>query len=472
VPQAQPDEPQTPHPPRFRYLKRLSLLGALILLILGGIYYAWMTYAQSQLDAFVNAAHARGQKILLSDYIANPPAPEDNVAVLLRQAAAGIKLTKAQDEWQGSFSRDLPLSDDDVYNLSAIQGACADSLKLAHAARQRHSVDWGIAMRSPACNILLFHLNGARYLASISAAVALLDHARGDDAQACQLASDILFEAAALDTPPAFLVTHLVSIGTHDLAADIVIKIAPDLRISPSPTSQPSGAASPQQVRALINEFLDERQITQGLSDCWHWEQMIVIDTLPNIDRMTPSFPSPIAKLLRPMLMLSCVRAVNELEQLQVPTHQPTYPSAMATTRPIRFRITTSMLLTATRGPETVFTTGDSRILWSHFRVIANRRAAAILLALRLYALDHHGNLPTTLADLVPAYLPKLPPDPFSPDQRNFVYRPAGADPMIYSLAQNGVDDGGKTTTTMPAQVSPDYVYRLRPSTRRSPAPQ
>ena len=44
----------------------------------------------------------------------------------------------------------------------------------------------------------------------------------------------------------------------------------------------------------------------------------------------------------------------------------------------------------------------------------ASRNQTRVLLATRLYRYDHAGQLPLTLADLVPKYLPTLPIDPFN----------------------------------------------------------
>jgi hypothetical protein len=48
-----------------------------------------------------------------------------------------------------------------------------------------------------------------------------------------------------------------------------------------------------------------------------------------------------------------------------------------------------------------------------HFRALADLRLTRLYLALRLYHLEHSGALPADLAELVPAYLPKIPLDPF-----------------------------------------------------------
>ena len=63
-------------------------------------------------------------------------------------------------------------------------------------------------------------------------------------------------------------------------------------------------------------------------------------------------------------------------------------------------------------------------------------------LALRAYRLDH-GRLPDKLESLVPAYLDKLPLDPFD-ETRGFRYRPKGAAYVLYSIGPDVHDDIGK----------------------------
>ena len=67
---------------------------------------------------------------------------------------------------------------------------------------------------------------------------------------------------------------------------------------------------------------------------------------------------------------------------------------------------------------------------------------AAIALALRLFDLDH-GHRPGALSDLVPDYLPAVPPDPFAANEGPINYRPGDDPPVLYSVYVNGVDDQG-----------------------------
>lgn len=66
-----------------------------------------------------------------------------------------------------------------------------------------------------------------------------------------------------------------------------------------------------------------------------------------------------------------------------------------------------------------------------------------LALALRAYRLEQ-GHYPTALAELVPAYLTKLPNDPFAA-QGTFRYRIDGEKYLLYSVGPDTKDDGGRT---------------------------
>jgi hypothetical protein len=99
-----------------------------------------------------------------------------------------------------------------------------------------------------------------------------------------------------------------------------------------------------------------------------------------------------------------------------------------------------------------------SRSFLSHFRAIANRRMTAVSLAAQLYRADHR-RWPAGLEELVPAYLPAVPADPFRGDGGPLGYviktlpPPAvGERPLVY--AEEGPD--------VPAAVraAPMYGYQ------------
>jgi hypothetical protein len=74
-------------------------------------------------------------------------------------------------------------------------------------------------------------------------------------------------------------------------------------------------------------------------------------------------------------------------------------------------------------------------------RAIARERLLMAELAMRCYQ-SEQGRLPSSLAQLVPTYLQKVPSDPFS--GRPVIYHPQGNNWLLYSVGEDGVDDGGK----------------------------
>ncbi|MBN1675723.1 MAG: hypothetical protein JXR37_32065 [Kiritimatiellae bacterium] len=77
----------------------------------------------------------------------------------------------------------------------------------------------------------------------------------------------------------------------------------------------------------------------------------------------------------------------------------------------------------------------------SYLSALASIRATAAVLAIAGHRREH-GQLPKTLGELVPAYLPEPPEDPF--DQKPMRYKiVADGTWRVYSVGEDGKDDGG-----------------------------
>jgi hypothetical protein len=74
-------------------------------------------------------------------------------------------------------------------------------------------------------------------------------------------------------------------------------------------------------------------------------------------------------------------------------------------------------------------------------RVEAARQMTVTAIALKRYQLKH-GNYPPNLDSLVPEFVPTVPLDPV--DGKPLRYQPkADGTFLLYSIGENGVDDGG-----------------------------
>ena len=76
-----------------------------------------------------------------------------------------------------------------------------------------------------------------------------------------------------------------------------------------------------------------------------------------------------------------------------------------------------------------------------HNRIAAHLRLLYAELAVRCYQ-SEQGRAPTGLEQLVPKYLQRVPSDPFS--GHPLIYRPRGTNWLLYSVGEDGVDDGGR----------------------------
>jgi hypothetical protein len=114
-----------------------------------------------------------------------------------------------------------------------------------------------------------------------------------------------------------------------------------------------------------------------------------------------------------------------------------TFRAAYATQRNIPQRIPKVYLLANILVPSL------DRAVNVHFRGGADRRLAATALAIMLYRGDHGGSFPKTLAELVPKYLPTVPSDPLSNPGATIGYVADPERPRVYSVGENGIDDGG-----------------------------
>ncbi len=74
----------------------------------------------------------------------------------------------------------------------------------------------------------------------------------------------------------------------------------------------------------------------------------------------------------------------------------------------------------------------------------ARRDLGKVATALKLYKLKY-GSYPKHLTDLVPNFIHELPRDPFTGS--DLLYHKEGKGFLLYSLGQNGKDDGGKVVT-------------------------
>jgi hypothetical protein len=108
-----------------------------------------------------------------------------------------------------------------------------------------------------------------------------------------------------------------------------------------------------------------------------------------------------------------------------------------------------------------------SRLVRSFRRTHACLRSMIVCLAAERYR-RAHGRWPEAPADLVPGQLAAVPVDPF--DARPLRYRRLADGIVVYSVGQDGADNGGTFDEEAPSRAGTDVGYRLwDPDWRRQP---
>ncbi len=85
-----------------------------------------------------------------------------------------------------------------------------------------------------------------------------------------------------------------------------------------------------------------------------------------------------------------------------------------------------------------------------HVRQVARVELAETAYAIAAFRDEHGGKYPAKLAELVPKYAAVVPTDPFT-DGQEFRYKPNEKGYLLYSVGENGKDEGGREPWDKPS---------------------
>jgi hypothetical protein len=441
------------HTPRRR--GRIILWVALLVIVgLVLAHLAWSNHERHKLMAAIERYRQAGEPVLPEDFTPAANDDPDNPVPQWRSAAASLQgfHTKLADHIDRTeFS--VPLSDSEDSLLRQLLDQNQLALSRAATAGEMHGrPDWRIKFASPTISTLLPDLNAQRQLARMLNWAALDAHHRHDDAEAAQRFLQILSQAKALQNHPS-LVGHLVAIGIEAIGCELARTIGPDMQIGAAPDGS-GHPASVAQIKQLIALLLDDRPLREGQVLAYRTERMFEVDTVLEvasgqltIEALTSRGPSDsnskkaqaiLGYLLSPQIYgdgrLMLDQTTNVLKAAQAPDW-PTSQARMAALPDLKGKRRFGHVMLSILMP------AFERAVTQDFRLLTDKRLTALMLACRRYAVDHGGKFPDKLDDLVPNYLPAIPADPFATGAP-LRYR-GGANPVVYSIGENGTDDSG-----------------------------
>lgn len=431
-----------------RWSRRISWAGLILLLLLFFGHLFWAMIEGNRLQNRINAIKQSGEPIQPADFNIAAGDPAENGG---QDIATAAKLVDTNDEAWKDFDYStlgLPLRPEERALLTRILEKSEQPLSWMRTAATKKRFEMEVNLKSPVLSQLLPELNTIRSLATVLLVQAIMAHDRQDDQQTLQSLEQIMLVGRYVDTSPT-LVGHLVAVGSTAMASDWAEKMAPDLRIG-----EGEGQASPAQVRHLIDRLLDEQHAAAAQIKAMQMERTMQVDTMTSIANglpitlnwNQPAAPwNPLARYaMRPVLyhngnvmidhMAVVVAAAREKNLPDMRAKMPDFTSS----RSLLNIFASTLVPSLNRAGET------------HFRVLAERRLAAIALAMRWYAVEHNGKFPEQLEELVPKYLPAIPKDPLAAGDPLLKYLPNPQDLIIYSAGVDGRDDNGSESLMYP----------------------
>lgn len=445
-----------PIPPRFTWLRRGALGFILLLLILLALRLWWGHEANRRIADLARAAYARGEPFYPEDFRQQPVDYAENAAIPIQAAVA--QLVKAQislpqsGDWKPLTTNELPA----VENLVA---QCQPELQLARSARERSK----IAFPDVTFGHRLPHESYFVQLARVLELAAEAQRAKGNDGQSLEFVRDIFFLAKVLDHAPGPLTVHVAAFRIHRVADNFLLEAAMDFHVS----RMRGPEANREQVFTLIRILLDDRDMQNGLARGYFGQRADLLRDLANFD------PS-IGWFLGPAYTRDAARLAEQLQSQAIAAQQSSWPAAFATIRMMPNCKYPSQIDTLAH-PLRFFYAYPTDRLVDHFRLLADRHVLAIMLALRLYEIDHRGARPESLSQLAGEYLPTIPRDPFDASDGPVRYLPRHDPPLLYSVGEDGKDNGGvglMLTRTKPESYLievKDILYPLVPQPRIGP---
>lgn len=493
-------DPTGPIPKRFWWLKRLALLALLLVAGVVLLHVVWASRVEARLQNTVADIQAKGEPILFVDLSYPSLSDPENGAWYLNNAEAiwpgvpGSIADVLDDQW---YTDDYETYNDPITDNAAYLASCKTSLDLVRAAAACEDADWGVVLSQPVFNTALQHLSSMRQLARLMEDAARRAVEAGDTELALDIMLHIQTVARLTQARPMGIITHLVGASIAELNVELIERQLPKL----DPAALREGP--PRDKALALIAAITDNPLRDSLLESMVSERFFIFDCFESVidGRMTLGSLGAGSTLdtmlatpgLRQAVLPFLIDEQQRVTQAMTDTIQamrshtqyhPMSDAAAQAFAPIEYSYETSMMSWMLLGTFKPYIT-------SHHQSLARQRMAATAIAIRLFEVDH-GERPKTLDQLMPAYLPALPTDPFSKAGEPIRYNPAGVVPeleeyeadrltdeqaaeldshpyaVLYSLGVDGFDNAGAPLHMKATGELDDYNNRSYDDSERT----
>lgn len=423
----------------FWWFKRIIILSIFFIVFVLGAWF-WLNHrAEKRLAVEIEQWKLEGIPLEAPKLDQPFVADEENAAVVLMNAVHSLG---DMTEWykldnDDAFTK-FPWSAEALAFMDKTTAINQKALAGLRAARNLKKIKWNddgsdevdSLMRDPYRS----ELERIHQLAMLTESTAMAAHLRGDDTAVLEYLHDLQFIAEALAQHPHIQARRVTS-RVDWVAARMIGSIGNELRIN-TPALRTEIKArmarwlNPDRLAPKWLAVLQEGRMVRAFFD--KPDSLTMFRNLTESERkwadaltwtlLSPNRMNCEVELLR--LARSRVHAARESNWPAALNRLPRSPKRTT------IRTQVEPLLRVTRFE---FPFGDYGLEFC-FSQEMHVKIAVIRLACRLYAIDHRGSPPNTLAELVPDYLPAIPINPLDPNNGIFRIHTATTQPFIYGL--------------------------------------
>lgn len=425
-------------------LKRIAIILCALVCAVVILHTVLNIWAYQVLQGELEKARAVGIELDMKKYNQPRVGYGENAAPLYRAAFELLGSLKSKDshlaydvgdEWPDTGPPESGLKD----RMSSFVNSkrVVTALDLIEQANTMPECNWGLRYEDT-FQMLLPHLPGVRDAAKALLVRARLRYVTGDWPGAVTDVQGVVRLAERIESD-RILISELVQYATISICVSAVKQMS---------TAEPLGADAAMQLcdsLAQLESLIDvaealgmETASAYSLSERLQASPDFLkecIDSAPSEYWFLPYFVSYPFRPLYRLDQAYIVRYERELVELGQKPYYTVRDRLNAWDAEVESRSRVFML---TRLLVPVLSRMHSGAAKAHAEVHTTRLGLA-LEACR----DRTGSYPDSIEALVPDVLPELPVDPFT--GKNFLYRLADKEVLIYSVGKNGVDDGGLT---------------------------
>lgn len=444
---------------------RLSLLGCILLASVG--VWVWMDMVFSmRIARFRQQLRSEGRPAVWLD-LEGPYLPDEENAWHFQMLAADIieqYVAIPPTNSNELFPEDNPFNDKWMKMAEASETVNAKAYELAHhaAGLKQSAYNFPYHKYPSISKVMYDDYNSMKALSNALHDSAIYHHQRDDHALAIERAADLLQVGRSMGTEP-MVVSASIAMSIYKDAFKTILTVAPSISESQDPKTRLNA-------ERLLASLLDEKTMSEYVDNSTKGEWLMMVGYAQDIYSINPIY-KPLAKAAE-------IHFYRQMRRQQRGYNLDNWKQAYYELSMARASIPPSL--------EILKSIDYYNWYDRHIQCLAESRIAAISVAWRLYRLDHNDQIPQTLDQLVPQYLPVVPLDPYK--NQPIVYLPhqyktpdnsADRPLLVYksSSAEMGPNPDHAVYVweyfryTTPKSGAVPYIYQYRDLTAFKPSP-